>query len=157
MPRSRPGLLAVWLALPIGLSVLRALVGRLTRIWLLLSVGLLRRVRRLTLLPLERLVLAIRIPWRMLAHDTLPLQGTQQGHQRCAESTDPTQSRYRLEASGRSDTAAAEIRLFEHGLISSRALTLKPKVSGVGRKFLPDARTISAYVDMSPSLSAMPR
>ena len=68
---SRPGLLAVRLALLVGLPVKRSLVGRLTWIWLLLSVRLLRRIRRLTL-PLVRLVLAVRIPWRLLAHDALP-------------------------------------------------------------------------------------
>jgi hypothetical protein len=78
MPGSRPGLLAVRLALLVGLHVGRPLVGRLSRIWLLLSVRPLRRMRRLTL-PLARLVPAIRIPWRMLAHDALPLQGRSKG------------------------------------------------------------------------------
>ncbi len=77
MPWSRPGLLAVRSVLLVGLPVGRPLVGRLTCIWLLLSVGLLRRIRRLTLvgrvtLPLVRLALAVRIPGRLLAHDALP-------------------------------------------------------------------------------------
>lgn len=46
MPGSRPGLLAVRLALLVGLPVRRPLVGRLAWIWLLLSVSLPRRIRR---------------------------------------------------------------------------------------------------------------
>ena len=53
MPWSRPGRLAVRLVPLVRLPVGRPLVGRLT-------------------LPLVRLALAVRIPWRLLAHDALP-------------------------------------------------------------------------------------
>jgi len=71
MPRRRPGLLTV------RLTLVRLPVRRLAWIWLLLPIRLLRRIRRLTLvgrltLPLVRVALAVRIPWRLLAHDALP-------------------------------------------------------------------------------------
>ena len=87
MPGSRPGLLAIRLALLVGLSVGCRL----------LSVRLLRMLR-LTL-PLVGLLLAVRIPWRLLTHDALPCTApvpclptsrTHQIHSKCAESANLT-------------------------------------------------------------------
>lgn len=78
MPRSRPSLLPGRSALLVRPLVGRSLVGRLTSIWLLMSVRLRWWIRQLTLvrrrlpLPLVRLALVVRIPWWLLAHDAPP-------------------------------------------------------------------------------------
>lgn len=103
MPGSRPGLLAERLGLLVQLPVGRPLVGRLAWVWLLLSVRLLRRIRRLPL-PMLLLMLAVRIPWRLFIHHALPLTTPDalpsfQGHSKyraCVQKvTDPRSCRYR--------------------------------------------------------------
>ena len=75
--RRCPGLLAVLLGPLVDLPGGHSLIGRLIRIRLLLAVRLLRPIRYLALvgrlaLPLVWILVAVRIPWRLFAHDALP-------------------------------------------------------------------------------------
>jgi hypothetical protein len=68
--------MTIQLALRVRRLVGLALIGRLALVWLFLPVRLLWRIRRPALvgltLPLVRIVLSVRIPRWLLAHDALP-------------------------------------------------------------------------------------